>query len=103
MTKASQFKTILNKSIKTPTKEPIKYKDVSKIIFSFLFLLTLNNNINPIPLPVKSPPINIPVVITPLIYKSVIKTLDAQLGIKPTKLAKNGPKKLFFKRIDAIN
>ena len=43
--------------------------------FSFKFLLDLNRTKMATPLPVKSPPINIPVVITPLKYNSVKITL----------------------------
>ena len=55
--------------------------------FSFMFLLVLNNNKIPKPLPVNKPDNKLPILISFDRYNSVIITLPAQLGIKPIKLA----------------
>ena len=53
----------------------------------FIKLFVLNSNKIPNPLPVSKPDSNVPKEIKWEIYNSVITTLLAQLGIKPTKLA----------------
>ena len=58
------------------------------MIFSFKFLLVLNSNKIPNPLPVNKPDIKFPTVIKSDKYNSVIITLLAQFGINPIKLAK---------------
>ena len=62
-----------------------------------MFLLVLNNTNMPTPAPVNKPDINDPNVIALLKYNSVITTLDAQLGINPTKLDTKGPNIESFK------
>ena len=61
-------------------------------------MLILNKTKIAIPLPVNNPAINDPNDIAPLKNSSVIITLEAQLGIKPNKLAINGPKIVFLNK-----
>ena len=70
-----------------PISTPTKYIIDRIVMFSFMFLLFLNYSNMPSPLPVKSPLKSVPIVIRLDKYNSVIITLDAQLGIRPIKLA----------------
>ena len=86
-----------------PLITPIKYISNKINIFSFKFLLFLNNTKMPTPLPVNNPAIAEPNVIVPFRYNSVIIILALQLGIKPTILDINDDNGLFFKNIFEIS
>ena len=88
----------LNKSKIIPVIEPIKYINDNILMFSFISLFSLNNTIMAIPEPVKTPASIDPKLIDELKYNSVIKILEAQLGINPIKLDIKGLKREFFKR-----
>ena len=81
----------------TPKITPIKYIVESINIFSFLFLFVLNNTNIPIPAPVKSPDIKDANEIALLKNNSVSITDEAQFGISPIKLVKNGASILSFR------
>ena len=74
-------------STSNPINTPTKYIMDNTIIFSFKFLLVLNNTNKPRPQPVSKPDNNVPIVISLDKYNSVIITLLAQFGISPIKLA----------------
>lgn len=84
-------------SIITPDKEPSIYNSNTIKIFSFVFLLFLNNTIIAVPLPVSNPLISADIFIELFKYSSVNITLAPQFGIKPIKLVMNGPKIVFFR------
>ena len=100
MSSKSKSKNISKSEANSENENDIDIENENNIKkFSFLSLLTLNKTNKPIPDPVNKPPINIPVVITLLRYNSVKIILAEQFGIKPTRLAKKGPKKLFLSKI----
>ena len=89
------FFYIINCKI-NPEVTPIKYINAEIIRFCFIFLLVLNNTINPTPAPVSNPATKEAIFITFSIYKLVIITDAAQFGISPIKLDTIGPKKILF-------
>ena len=82
-----------------PDITPTMYISVSIIIFSLILSFVLNKTIKANPEFVKSPAIHVPILITPLKYSSVIKTLGAQFGISPIKHDRNGAKIEFVIKI----
>ena len=79
-------------SIVNPTNTPIPYIKKTICKFSFIFLLDLNRIIRATPLLVSSPAMAPANGSIPFKYSSVRATLEAQLGIRPIKLAMNGTK-----------
>lgn len=82
------FHFYIIKSTIEPIITPTKYIIGKIAIFPFIFFFVLNNNNIPKPLPVSKPESIVPTLIIFDKYNSVIITLPAQLGIKPTKLDK---------------
>ena len=80
-----------------PVIDPIKYRVNIINNFSLIFLIDLNKTSIDIPAPVKRPEIMVPNVNALFKYNSVIKTLEAQLGIIHIKLDINGENIVSFR------
>ena len=79
-----------------PDIAPRIYSNIKIDIFSFKFLLLLNNTKIAVPEPVKSPLINDGKLMALFKYNSVNITLAPQFGISPIKLVTNGANMLSF-------
>jgi len=91
------YTNLLINSIMIPENTPSEYSNRSIFIFSFMFLLLLNNTSNAVPLPVNNPDISDAKFIALFRYNSVNITLAPQFGINPIKLVINGPNIVFFR------
>ena len=78
----------INTCIKVPAMTETRYIKAMILMFSFIFLLALNNTIKPTPAPVERPAITDPKLKLPSM-KSWVRIMEAaQFGIRPIRPAR---------------